>query len=406
MRVVMFYHSLVSDWNHGNAHFLRGVVSELQALGHEVRVFEPADGWSRRNLEADHGEQPIRDFSVAYPGLRSTPYDPETLDLGTALEGAALVLVHEWNDHELVRRIGEHRDRGGRFRLLFHDTHHRAVTDRPSMAAYDLRHYDGVLAFGSVLRDIYLDQGWTRHAWVWHEAADTRVFRPQDDVARDGDLVWVGNWGDEERTAELHEFLLRPVQALGLRTRVHGVRYPEHALRALEDAGIEYGGWLPNYRVPALFARYRVTVHVPRRPYVEALPGIPTIRPFEALACGIPLVTAPWDDVEGLFTAGADFLVAADGQEMTRHLRDLLHDPALTGELSRHGLETIRERHTCAHRVQELMEIARSLGVSDDQHPTEDADPSSSTFEPRTNGRATGSDQGRSSSPRRSRAQA
>ena len=40
-----------------------------------------------------------------------------------------------------------------------------------------------------------------------------------------------------------------------------------------------------------MFARYRVTVHVPRRPYVAALPGIPTIRPFEALACGIPLVS-------------------------------------------------------------------------------------------------------------------
>jgi len=36
MRVVMFYHSLVSDWNHGNAHFLRGVVTELLRREHEV----------------------------------------------------------------------------------------------------------------------------------------------------------------------------------------------------------------------------------------------------------------------------------------------------------------------------------------------------------------------------------
>ena len=36
MRVVMFYHSLLSDWNHGNAHFLRGIVSELLA---EVMTF-------------------------------------------------------------------------------------------------------------------------------------------------------------------------------------------------------------------------------------------------------------------------------------------------------------------------------------------------------------------------------
>jgi spore maturation protein CgeB len=45
----------------------------------------------------------------------------------------------------------------------------------------------------------------------------------------------------------------------------------------------------------------------------RALPGIPTIRVFEALACGIPLVSAPWDDAEGLFRPGEDFLVARDG---------------------------------------------------------------------------------------------
>ena len=62
-----------------------------------------------------------------------------------------------------------------------------------------------------------------------------------------------------------------------------------------------------------------VTVHIPRQPYVQALPGIPTIRPFEALACGIPLICSPWQDVEGLFTPGTDFLIARHGREMTRH---------------------------------------------------------------------------------------
>ena len=124
----------------------------------------------------------------------------------------------------------------------------------------------------------------------------------------------------------------------------------------LRDAGIEYGGWLPNYRAPEVFAQYRVTVHVPRRPYVEALPGIPTIRPFEALACGIPLVSSPWNDVENLFTPGEDFLVARNGQEMRKHLRALLADKQMARELAERGLRTIRARHTCAHRVDELHE--------------------------------------------------
>src|SRR5205085_9261795 len=101
-----------------------------------------------------------------------------------------------------------------------------------------------------------------------------------------GDLIWIGNWGDDERTEELNEFLIQPAKALGLKARIHGVRYPASALQLLEDAEIEYAGWLPNFEAPHAFAGYKFTVHIPRRPYVEALPGIPTIRIFEALACG------------------------------------------------------------------------------------------------------------------------
>jgi spore maturation protein CgeB len=361
MRVIVFCHSLVSDWNHGNAHFLRGVCTDLLSRGHEVQVYEPAKAWSLANLVAEHGTAPLQGFARAYPQLRSTSYEADRLDLDTVLADADLVLVHEWSEHALVKRIGAHRKENRHYRLLFHDTHHRAVTEPSSMAAYDLTHYDGVLAFGSAIRDLYRRNGWCERAWTWHEAADHRVFRPMPGTPREGDLVWIGNWGDDERTAELHEFLLEPVKSLGLKARIHGVRYPQHALDALRDAGIEYGNWLPNYEAPGVFARYAVTVHVPRRPYVQALPGIPTIRVFEALACGIPLVSAPWDDCEGLFEPGADFLVARNGQEMRERLRAVLHDADLARELAEHGRRTILARHTCAHRVDELLEIYAEL---------------------------------------------
>jgi len=365
VRVVVFCHSLLSCWNHGNAHFLRGVVTELAARGCDVRVYEPRDAWSVENLVRDHGEEALGLAERVYPAVRSRRYDLATLDLDEALDGADLVLVHEWNDHGLVAKIGEHRKRAGsRYRVLFHDTHHRSVTDEASMRAYDLSGYDGVLAFGAAIRDVYVRRGWAKHAFVWHEAADTRVFRPLDVADAQGDLVWIGNWGDGERTKELEEMLLAPVKDLGLKARVHGVRYPEEGLRMLRDHGVEYAGWLPNFRAPEVFAAHRVTVHVPRRPYVEALPGIPTIRVFEALACGIPLVSAPWDDAEHLFTPGLDFLVARDGAEMRSHLRMVLADAPLRRELAYHGRKTILARHTCAHRVSELFAIAGDLGVA------------------------------------------
>lgn len=361
MRIVMFYHSLVSDWNHGNAHFLRGVVGELMRRGHGVTVFEPRHGWSAANLLAEEGQAALDAFHAAYPHLESRVYDEPVLDLDEHLEAADVVLVHEWNEPSLVARIGRHRRDGGRYRLFFHDTHHRAVTDPAAMSAYDLAHYDGVLAFGGVIRDIYLARGWAARAWTWHEAADTHVFKPMEASSREGDLVWVGNWGDGERTRELHDFLLGPASALGLQGTLHGVRYPSEAIAAVTSAGLRYAGWLANFDAPGVFARHAFTVHVPRGPYTRALPGIPTIRPFEALACGIPLLSAPWDDTEGLFEPGADYLVARDEREMRAHMRDVLHDADLSTALAERGLATIRDRHTCAHRVDQFLDIVRSL---------------------------------------------
>ncbi|MDI6853040.1 MAG: glycosyltransferase [Deltaproteobacteria bacterium] len=376
MNIALFYHSLVSDWNNGNAHFLRGIATELLCRGHQVGIYEPAGGWSRAQLEARHGSLPIHEFSRRYPHLESTSYSLGELDLDLILKEVDLVIVHEWNEPELVRRIGEHRRRNPHYKLLFHDTHHCGLTNPEKINSCRLENFDGVLVYGKALRTIYLKRKWAAFVSVWHEAADIRVFYPQK-TRKTGDVVWIGNWGDDERTAEYLEFFIRPVRDLGLKARAYGVRYPPEAVYLLAAAGIEYCGWLPNYKVPEVYAGFKVALHIPRRPYVKRLAGIPTIRPFEALACGIALISSPWRDTEGLFTAGRDYLVARDGSEMKTCLRMLLDDPAKRGRLADHGLRTIRERHTCAHRVDQLMQICRELGLPaekdlENQEPQQD----------------------------------
>jgi spore maturation protein CgeB len=331
------------------------------ARGHAVDVYEPSDGWSRHQLLADAGPRSIAEFHAAFPELKSRAVDLSALDIDAAIGDADVVLVHEWSPPSLVARLGRHRRRNGRHLLFFHDTHHRSVTDAGAIGAFDLEDYDGVLAFGEAVRERYIDRGWGQRVWTWHEAADVRVFHPIEDITRVRDLVWIGNWGDGERSQEIRSYLIEPVRDLRLRARVHGVRYPIDARRALAEAGIEYAGWLANYLAPRAYAEHRCTVHIPRRPYVEALPGIPTIRVFEALACGIPLVSAWWDDCEGLFSPGTDFLVADSPAAMRQHLRALREDEGLCREVAGRGLATVLRRHTCAHRVDELMAIVEDV---------------------------------------------
>ncbi|OHB36967.1 MAG: glycosyltransferase, partial [Phenylobacterium sp. RIFCSPHIGHO2_01_FULL_70_10] len=246
MKVVYFTHSLASCWNHGNAHFLRGVLRELIARGHEVAAYEPEDAWSLSNLLADHGGAGLQPWLNSYPELNTRRYAAQGFDVAAACQDADLVIVHEWNDPALVAAVGRLRRRGARFTLLFHDTHHRAVSEPEGIKAFDLADYDGVLAFGETLAEVYRRWGWGDRVFVWHEAADIRLFHPPEVERERQGLVWIGNWGDGERTREIEDFLLAPAREAGLTLDIHGVRYPPEALTMLRRYGARHRGWIAN----------------------------------------------------------------------------------------------------------------------------------------------------------------
>ena len=363
LRIVYCAHSLRSDWNNGNAHFLRGLLRGLAALGHSVTALEPEGGWSYTNLlgEGERGERSLRQFAQMYPELDVRTYtsvqDPV---IENALRGADIAIVHEWNEPALVEGVLALRGRCG-FRALFHDTHHRASSSPEQLARLRVAEFDGVLAFGEVLRRVYRERWGAERVWTLHEAADVSVFQPMPEVAPERDLVWVGNWGDGERSQELREFLLEPARALPARgALVYGVRYPDEGLNALREAEVGYGGYLANLDAPGEFARARCTVHVPRRQYARELPGIPTIRVFEALACGVALVSAPWRDAEGLF-GPHDFLWARTGTQMCTALHQLLRDDKARAQQAAEGLATVRARHTTLHRAEQLEGICEEV---------------------------------------------
>jgi glycosyltransferase involved in cell wall biosynthesis len=307
----------------GASHFLEGVAGELLRRGHRLRLCRPDD-------------------------------PPELV-----CEDADLVIVHDGLTAAQVSRIGQHRRRHGGYRLLFR---HAALQGfDPDL--FDLSGYDGVLAAGRAVAELCQSFGMTPRVWVWPDAADTGRFRPVRGE-HDGDVVFFGAWGDQDRGVELRNYLLEPVRLLGLRAKAYGPPIPAAAAAQYAEAGIVYGGWAPHDRVPEILGQFRCTVHVPSRSRCRLLPGLPSIRLFEAMACGVPLVSAPWLDCDGLFTAGRDFLLARDGAEMRRHLRALVNDADLRAEISLHARRTILSRHSCIHRTDQLMEICRELALA------------------------------------------
>src|SRR3546814_12540955 len=93
MKILYFTHSLLSCWNHGNAHFQRGLLRELKALGHQASVMQPVNSWSLSNLMADNVADGLSAFRIAYPELSTSRYDPARFDAETVEEVEEMVIV-------------------------------------------------------------------------------------------------------------------------------------------------------------------------------------------------------------------------------------------------------------------------------------------------------------------------
>lgn len=363
LSIAFFLHSLRSDWNNGNAHFLRGLLRALVRQGHHVLCFEPRSDWSVDNLllEGELGTRSLAQYAEAYPEIPIVFFDQVSPALISDLHGVDIVVVHEWNSPELIAHLLTLAEPCG-FRTLFHDTHHRASSSPEAIRRLQVPRFDAVLVFGQALEQIYRRDFGLDRIYVLHEAADITVFHPPAvPVEPSNDVVWIGNWGDNERSQEIRSFLLDPATTLpDLRFTIYGVRYPANALQALNQAGVRYAGYLANLDAPRVYAESRLTVHIPRQQYTGAMTGIPTIRVFEALACGIPLVSAPWSDTEGLFRNG-DFLLARSGDEMREAMQYLFTQPEIAKQQAERGLATVLARHTCDHRATELAAICQEV---------------------------------------------
>ncbi len=279
--------------------------------GHEVRGLRAA-----RRLEPaqparpTQGDGAARGVRRAFPELRSTTLRPgDARPRRGARRRRPRARARVERPGARRARSGAHRARGRRLPAAL--PRHPPPRGRPrphEMARFDLAAYDGVLAFGEVIRaDLPASAAGRQRAWTWHEAADTRVFRPLPG-RRAARRTWSGS--ATGATASAARSCASSCSARRGGCGLTGTD-PRRALPAarrgcaIRRAGLRYRGWLANHRVPERLRRApRDGPRARAAPTSQALPGIPTIRPFEALACGIPLISAPWEDAEGCSAPG------------------------------------------------------------------------------------------------------
>ena len=150
LRIAYFAHSLRSDWNNGNAHFLRGLIRALGRMGHTVTCFEPRTGWSIDNLRTEpDGEKSLEQFVQLYSDLDLQAYDPHAPEelWRDRLRGTDIVILHEWNPPALAKRCFICVTTS----VTSCSSTTRIIAPRPRQNRFErfgLDSFDGVLAFG------------------------------------------------------------------------------------------------------------------------------------------------------------------------------------------------------------------------------------------------------------------
>jgi spore maturation protein CgeB len=346
MNIVILGLSITSSWGNGHATTYRGLVRELAGRGHQVFFLERDLPWYADNRDmrrVPHAEvalyRSVAELQRRYGGrVRAA----DAVIVGSYVpEGIA---VGEW-----VLRIAE-----GVTAFYDIDTPVTLAKLRRREADYLSRElvprYDLYLSFtgGPTLRRIEEEFGSPR-ARALYCSVDAQAYFPERRPVK-WDLGYLGTFS-EDRQSAVQTLLLKPAECWGEgRFVVAGAQYPPEIRWPKNVNRIEH---LPPRRHRGFYNRQRFTLNVTRADMVAAGYS-PSVRLFEAAACGTPIISDPWPGLETFFKPGEEILIARTTEEMLRLLHDTRHEAAKAiGDAAR---AKVLSRHTAAHRAQQLEE--------------------------------------------------
>jgi spore maturation protein CgeB len=356
MRLVVLGLSLSSAWGNGHATTWRALLRAFAARGHQVLFLERDVPWY-----AAHRDLPEPDFCrfALYGDL------DELAGWRREIASADAVIVGSFVPDgvaagRLVQRIA-----GGV--KAFYDIDTPVTLARLEAGEHEylspalIPGYDLYLSFtGGPTLDLLEQRYGAPMARVLHCSVDADVYAPRPATIR-WDLSYLGTWS-ADRQPVLERLLIEPARrAPHLRCVVAGAQYPEGIAWPANVERIEH---VPPASHPDFYAASRFTLNVTRADMVRA-GWSPSVRLFEAAACGTPVISDSWPGLDALFAPGREILLAATAEDVLAALDD-------PGDLRRARIAgaaraRVLAAHTAAHRAAEL---ERYLHAAMDHQPS------------------------------------
>lgn len=343
LRIVIFGLSITSSWGNGHATTYRSLVKGLERRGHRVTFFERRRSWYMENRDLRRSnlcEIVLYDSVSELASLLPSGIDADLVIVGSYVpEGsrvASWVLSH-------TNAITAFYDIDTPVTVSALERDECEYLTRALVPEFDL-----YLSFsgGPILETLEKRFG-AREARPLYCSVDAEEYFPLPLVPQ-FDLAYLGTYS-ADRQPKLDELLLKPAREWGMgRFCVAGSQYPETIRWPKNVTRLDHVAPSNHCR---FYNSQRFTLNVTRQDMI-ASGYSPSVRLFEAAACGVPIISDDWPGLEYFFTPGTELLVAQDSEDVLQILQDMDHlDARSVGALAH--TRVLRE-HTSEHRAQEL----------------------------------------------------
>jgi len=344
MKIVIFGLSITSSWGNGHATTYRGLVRELARRGHRVLFLERDMPWYRKNRDLPHP-----------PYGRTALYD-SLEDLRTRFRNdvreADLVIVGSFVPEGVA--VGQWVIETTRGMPAFYDIDTPVTLGKLSRNDFEyltpalIPQYRLYLSFtgGPALRYIEKHYG-SPMARVLYCSVDPELYFPEPSQKR-WDMGYLGTYS-KDRQPFLDCLMLETARRWQQgRFIVAGPLYPEHVVWPRNVERIDH---LPPCEHRSFYNAQRVTLNLTRGE-MKAAGYSPSVRLFEAAACGAAILSDYWQGLENLFEIGREILVASCPGEILSLLRETA--PEEIAELGARVRAKVQAEHTAGHRATEL----------------------------------------------------
>jgi spore maturation protein CgeB len=351
LRIVIIGLSITSSWGNGHATTYRGLVRELARAGHDVLFLERDVEWYAANRDLP---DPPHGRTMLYRSLDELKHT-----FAADIEAADLVIVGSFvpEGSEVGRWVVDH---AGAI-TAFYDidtpvTLAKLARGEEEYISRDLiPRYDMYLSFtgGPTLNRLEREYG-APLARPLYCSVDPDLYYPEA-VPPQWDLAYMGTYSDD-RQPGLSQLLITPAARWpDGRFAVAGPQYPADIRWPSNVQRIEH---LPPPRHRAFYAAQRFTLNLTRGDMIAA--GFsPSVRLFEAAACGTTIVSDRWEGLDTFFEPEQEILLAGTSVDVLGWLRDLPDEERLA--IGARGRARVLAEHTAAHRAAELETYALEL---------------------------------------------